>query len=136
MAGPRLCCCCSVTKLCPTLHDPMDYSAPGVPVLHDLPKFAQIHVPCCPLLLLLSILLSIRVFSSELALSLICIPVINREVIPTLGNQNLFRNHQQCSSYSLDQNYVIWIALAAKESVEYRFLAGYRLFKRRTKLFW
>ena len=136
MAGPRLCCCCSVTKLCPTLHDPMDYSAPGVPVLHDLPKFAQIHVHCCPLLLLLSILLSIRVFSSELALSLICIPVINREVIPTLGNQNLFRNHQQCSSYSLDQNYVIWIALAAKESVEYRFLAGYRLFKRRTKLCW
>ena len=90
----------------------------------------------CHPLLLLSILPSIRVFSNELALSLICIPVINREVIPTLGNKILFRNHQQCSSYSLDQNCVIWIALAAKESVQYRFLAGYRLFKRKTKLFW
>ena len=37
-------CCCSVTKSCLTLGDPMDCSKPGFPVLHYLPKFAQIHV--------------------------------------------------------------------------------------------
>ena len=35
---------CLVTKLCPTLCDPMDCSMPGFPVLHCLPGFAQIHV--------------------------------------------------------------------------------------------
>ena len=38
------CCCCSVTKLCPSLCNPMDCSTPGFPVLHYLPEFAQIHV--------------------------------------------------------------------------------------------
>ena len=32
--------CCSVTKLCPTLHDPM----PSLSVPHHLPEFAQVHV--------------------------------------------------------------------------------------------
>ena len=36
--------CCSVTKLCLTLWDPMDYSTQGFPVLHHLPEFAQTHV--------------------------------------------------------------------------------------------
>ena len=36
--------CCSVAKSCPTLCDPIDCSTPGFPVLHYLPKFAQIHV--------------------------------------------------------------------------------------------
>ena len=36
--------CCSVTQLCPTLCDPMDYSTSGFPVLHYLPEFAQIYV--------------------------------------------------------------------------------------------
>ena len=40
----KLCCCCSVTKSCPTLCDLMDYSTPGFPVLHYLPKVAQIQV--------------------------------------------------------------------------------------------
>ena len=41
----HLCCCSySVTKPCPTLCDPMDWSMPGSPVLHYLPEFAQIHV--------------------------------------------------------------------------------------------
>ena len=39
-------CCCSVPKLCPTLCDPMDCSTLGFPILHYLPQFAQIHVPC------------------------------------------------------------------------------------------
>ena len=38
------CCCCLVTKSCPNLHDPMDCSTPGFPVLHYLPGFAQTHV--------------------------------------------------------------------------------------------
>ena len=37
-------CCCSVAQLCMTLCDPMDYRAPGFPVLHYLPEFAQTHV--------------------------------------------------------------------------------------------
>ena len=40
----RCCCCCSVAQLCPTLCVPMDCSTSGLPVLHYLPKFAQIHV--------------------------------------------------------------------------------------------
>ena len=34
----------SVTLSCPTLCDPMDYSAPGFPVLHHLLELAQTHV--------------------------------------------------------------------------------------------
>ena len=38
-------CCCSVTKLCQTLCDPMDYSMPGSSVLYYLLEFAKkIHV--------------------------------------------------------------------------------------------
>ena len=33
-----------VAQLCPTLCDPMDCSAPGLPVHHQLPKFTQTHV--------------------------------------------------------------------------------------------
>ena len=55
---------------------PMNYSTPGFPVYHQLPELAQIHVHgavmpsnylilCHPLLLLLSIFTSIRVFSKE-----------------------------------------------------------------------
>ena len=34
----------SVSQLCPTLCDPMDYSTPGLPVHHQLPEFTQTHV--------------------------------------------------------------------------------------------
>ena len=37
-------CVCFVTKLCPTLCDPMNCSTLGFPVFYYLPKFAQIHV--------------------------------------------------------------------------------------------
>ena len=61
-------CCCSVTKLCPALGDPIICSTPGFPVLHLL-KFMSIEsvmtsnhfILCCPLLLP-SIFPSIRVF--------------------------------------------------------------------------
>ena len=42
---PNSCCCCSVTKSCPTLCDPMDCSPPGFPVHHHLSEIAQ----SCPL---------------------------------------------------------------------------------------
>ena len=35
---------CSVAKSYLILWDPMDCSAPGSPVLHHLPEFAQIHI--------------------------------------------------------------------------------------------
>ena len=38
------CCCCSASKLCPTLSNPMDGSTPGSSVLLYLPEFAQTHV--------------------------------------------------------------------------------------------
>ena len=38
------CRCCSVTKLCLTLWDPMNCSTPGFPVFPYLPVFAQIRV--------------------------------------------------------------------------------------------
>ena len=73
------CCCCSVTKLCLILCDPVDCSTPGFPDLHYLPgllKFMSIQsvmpsnhlILCRPLLLLPSIFPSIRVFSNEYAL--------------------------------------------------------------------
>ena len=68
--------CSLVTKLCPTLCNPMDCNRPGFPALHHLLEFAQTHVHCfsdasnhlvlChPFLLLPSIFPSLEVFSSE-----------------------------------------------------------------------
>ena len=37
-------CCCSVTKLYPTLCNPMDCNMPGFPVLHYLREFIQTHI--------------------------------------------------------------------------------------------
>ena len=59
-----------------TLYDPMNCSTPGLPVHHQLPESTQTHVHesvmpsnylflCRPLLFLLSIFTSIRVFSNE-----------------------------------------------------------------------
>ena len=72
-------CCCLVTKLCPTLCDPMNYSTPGFlsfTISQSLLKFMSIEsvmpsnhlVLCHPHLLLPSVFLSIRVFSNESAL--------------------------------------------------------------------
>ena len=71
--------CCSVTRFCLTLCDPLDCSMPGFPVLHYLRvcsnswsiesvmPFSHL-ISYCPLLLLPSIFSSIMVFSSESAL--------------------------------------------------------------------
>ena len=73
-------CCCSVTKLCLTLCDPMDCRMPGFPILQYLLELAQTHVHWCPvmpsnhlilscsLLLLPSIFPTIKVFSNESSL--------------------------------------------------------------------
>ena len=37
-------CYCSVTQLCPILHEPMDCSTPDSSVLYYLLEFAQIHI--------------------------------------------------------------------------------------------
>ena len=69
----------SVAQSCLTPCDPMNSSIPGLPVHHELLEFTQAHVHrsvippshiilCRPLLLLPSILPSIRVFSNESAL--------------------------------------------------------------------
>ena len=34
----------SVAQSCPTVCDPMNHSAPGLPVHHQLPEFTQTHV--------------------------------------------------------------------------------------------
>ena len=71
----------SVTNSCPALCNPMGCSTKGFPVLHHLPELAQTPVhwvrgatrlsqPLLPLLLLLSVLPSIKVFSNESALGI------------------------------------------------------------------
>ena len=70
-------CCCSVTKLCPTLCDPMNCNTPDSPSLSpSLFKITSVEsvmpsnhlILCCSLLLLPSIFPNIKVFSNELAL--------------------------------------------------------------------
>ena len=81
MRSPCTCWCCLVTKLCPTLHNPMDCSTSGFPVSHHLLESAQVHVSCIsdtiqsshpplPSSPLPSIFPSIMVFSDE---SAVCI---------------------------------------------------------------
>ena len=75
----RMICCCAVTRSCPTLCDHRQCSMRGFPILHyiqELLRFMSIEsamlsnylILCCPLLLLVSIFPSIRVFSNESAL--------------------------------------------------------------------
>ena len=81
--GSEHCCCCSAARSCPTLCDPMNWSTSGFSVLHNHLECAQIQVhwvsdaiqpphPLPPLLLLPSIVSSIRIFSSELAVHIRC----------------------------------------------------------------
>ena len=73
----------SVTHSRQALCDPMECSTPGFPVHHQLPEFIQTHVHqslmpsnhlilCHPLLHLLSVFPSIRVFSNESVLRIRC----------------------------------------------------------------
>ena len=71
-------CCCLVTKSCLTLCDPMNCSTLGFPTLYYLSELLKLMsielvmpsnhlILCCPLLLLPSIFLSIRIFANESA---------------------------------------------------------------------
>ena len=71
-----ICCCCSVSNLCPALYNPMNCRIPSFPVFTNslsLLKLMCIEsvmpskhlILCCPLLLLPSVFPSIRVFSNE-----------------------------------------------------------------------
>ena len=44
--GNKEALCCSVTRSCQTLCNPMDCSMPGFPVLHHLPELVQTQVHC------------------------------------------------------------------------------------------
>ena len=66
----------SVAQSCLTLCDSMNHSTPGLPVHHQLPELTKLmsiqsvmtsshRILCCPLLLLPSIIPSIRAFSNE-----------------------------------------------------------------------
>ena len=65
----------SVAQSCPTLCDPMNHSTPGLPIHHQLPESKPMSIELVmpsnhlilsrPLLLLLLIPPSIRVFSNE-----------------------------------------------------------------------
>ena len=67
----NICCYCSVAQLRLTLCDPISFT-----ISQSLPKLTSIElvmpsnylILCCPLLLLPSVFLSLRVFSSESAL--------------------------------------------------------------------
>ena len=70
------CCCCSLTKTCLALYDPMDCSTPDFSALHSLLELTQTHVhwvsdatqpshPLLSLLLLPPVFPSLRVFSVE-----------------------------------------------------------------------
>ena len=73
----HLFCCCLVTKLCPTLCDPMDWNVQSMSftISWNLPKLMPIELVmlsnhlifCHPHLLLPSIFPSIKVFSNESA---------------------------------------------------------------------
>ena len=72
--------CCSVSQSYLTLYNPIDCSMPGFLVLHCLSEFrfmsiesvmsSNHHITCHPLLLLSSIVPSIRVLSNVLSLSI------------------------------------------------------------------
>ena len=101
----QLVCCCSVTKLCPALCNPMDCSIPGFPVLHYLPEIAQTHVhgvddtiqtshPLFPPSPPAFIFPSIRIFSNDVYVwVLFCLP----ETIITLLTGHQIRSDQSLS---------------------------------------
>ena len=102
-------CYYPITKLCPTLCDPMDNSMPGFSILHYLLESAQTHVHllklmptesvmpsnhlilCSPLLLLTSIFPSIRVFSNESALQTRWPNYWSFSISPSISPERIFR---------------------------------------------
>ena len=97
-------CCCSVTKSCQTLCNPMDWIMPGFPVFTiswSLLKFMSNEwvmlsnhlILCCPLLLLRSIFPGIRVFSNEYS-GLISFRIDWFDILVVRGTLKSFLQHQ------------------------------------------
>ena len=116
------CCCCSVSKLCPTLCYPMDCRAPGFTVLHYLqsllkpmtiePVMLSNHLILCgPLLFLPSIFPSIRVFSNELILRIRWTKILEFQFQPQ-SFQWIFR-------VDFLQDWLVWSLCNLRESQEY-----------------
>ena len=106
----KSCCCCSVAQSCLTLCDPMNRSMLGLPVHRQLLEFTQTYVIewvmssnhlilYRPLLLLLSIFPSIRVFSNESALCIRWPKYWNFSfsISPSNENPGLMASSSQCT---------------------------------------
>ena len=117
----RACCCRSVAQSCPNLCEPMDCSMPGFPVLHvswSLLKLMCIEsampsnhlIFCCPLLLLPSIFLSIRIFSNESAFCIRWPQYWSFSVSPSNEYSGLILQvHNKCSFHYY--SYFSWLPL-------------------------
>ena len=117
----RAYCCRSVAQSCPNLCEPMDCSMPGFPVLHvswSLLKLMCIEsampsnhlIFCCPLLLLPSIFLSIRIFSNESAFCIRWPQYWSFSVSPSNEYSGLILQvHNKCSFYYY--SYFSWLPL-------------------------
>ena len=114
-------CYYSVTKLWPTLCEPVDCSTPGFPVLHYLPEFAQTHVHCVDdviqppllfsLLCLPSSFPSSRVFSNE---SAFCIrwPKYWRRAIGERQTTSVFLPWEPHEQYEKARIPLEWVAVS------------------------
>ena len=104
-------CCCLVVQSRPTLCNPMDCSTPGLPVHHQLPSLLKLMsiesvmpsntlILCCPLLLLPSIFLSIRVRSNKSTLH-IRWQIIARlkKILSKRTGRSIWRNKQKLFWY-------------------------------------
>ena len=121
-------CSCSVTKLHPRLHNPMDYNMPGFPILHYLPEFIQAHVhwaddaiqppyPVSPFSFCLQSFSTMRVYSSESALH-----------IGSSKYWNFKFNISPCNEYSgLISFRIDWFDLLAVQGILKSFLEHHNL---------
>ena len=116
----QYCCYCSVAKLCPTLCDPMDCSMPGFPVFTISRRLLKLMstelmmpsnnpIPCHPLLLMPSILSSIKVFSNK---SVHCIRC------PKYCSFSFGIGPSNVSRVDFLQDWLVWSPCCAKDSLE------------------
>ena len=113
----------SVAQSCPAPCDPMNRSTPGLPVHHRVnsrssPKPMSIEsvmtsnhlILCCPLLLLPSILPSIRVFSNE--------SVLSNQMVKVLEFQRQHQSFQWTLSTDLLEDGLVWSPYSPRDSQE------------------
>ena len=117
----QYCCYCLVAKLCQTLCKPMDCSMPGFPVFTLSRRLLKLMstesmmpsnhlIPCRPLLLMPSILFSIKVFSNK---SVHCI-----KVSKVLELRLQHQSFQWISRVDFLQDWLVWSPFCARDSQE------------------